>query len=226
MENGERKISRIFTVSVVICFLVLPFLVHSAFSKEPVKTEKAGKKAQDSELDQYGVAIFDGYFRISSELLKGTSATRTLEEYYSRRQYPGSPPYIPHKIPNEDEEIECLACHEEGGWVEDLSKNAPITPHPEQAACRQCHLKVTTGEVFVKNDWVSVSPPRLGRSALPGSPPPIPHSRQMRENCPACHVGPGAVDVLRVEHASRGDCRQCHLPNSGAVPFQRNAQSY
>jgi cytochrome c-type protein NapB len=34
----------------------------------------------------------------------------------------------------------------------------------------------------------------------------------MRENCIACHTGPGAVVELRVEHASRGNCRQCHVP--------------
>ncbi|RLB88764.1 MAG: hypothetical protein DRH26_12955, partial [Deltaproteobacteria bacterium] len=70
--------------------------------------------------------------------------------------------------------------------------------------------------------WVSVQVPKLGRSALPGSPPPIVHSLQMRENCIACHVGPGTVVPIRVEHPMRGNCRQCHLPEETKVLFTRN----
>jgi hypothetical protein len=45
---------------------------------------------------------------------------------------------------------------------------------------------------------------------MPGSPPPIPHALQMRENCRACHAGPGAVSGLRTTHPERVTCRQCH----------------
>ena len=69
------------------------------------------------------------------------------------------------------------------------------------------------------------APPRLGQSFLSNSPPAIPHSLQLRENCIACHTGPGAVVEIRVDHAARGDCRQCHaavLQSKPLTPFERN----
>jgi cytochrome c-type protein NapB len=53
---------------------------------------------------------------------------------------------------------------------------------------------------------------------MPGSPPPIPHALQMRENCRACHAGPGAVAELRTTHPERVTCRQCHA--LGAPPVE------
>jgi cytochrome c-type protein NapB len=72
---------------------------------------------------------------------------------------------------------------------------------------------------------MSIMPPRLGRAALPGAPPPVPHDLQMRGNCIACHVGPGTVVAIRVEHPSRGNCRQCHVPESNAPLFERKPKS-
>jgi hypothetical protein len=44
----------------------------------------------------------------------------------------------------------------------------------------------------------------------------------MRENCRACHAGPGAVDVLRTTHPQRVSCRQCHaLAAPAAEAFAR-----
>jgi hypothetical protein len=34
----------------------------------------------------------------------------------------------------------------------------------------------------------------------------------MRENCIACHDGPGAREEVRTNHPERWRCRQCHLP--------------
>jgi cytochrome c-type protein NapB len=53
---------------------------------------------------------------------------------------------------------------------------------------------------------------------MPASPPPIPHALQMRENCRACHAGPGAVAELRTTHPERVTCRQCHA--LGAPPVE------
>ncbi len=142
--------------------------------------------------------------------------------------YPGASLVFPHKVEDPDlARVECLACHAGGGWSEELKRHTPITPHPEQEACRQCHIAMTGKELFADIDWRSVATPRLGRSELPGAPPPIPHELQMRGNCIACHVGPGAVATIRVEHPSRGNCRQCHVPdiNTSVKPFQRNPQS-
>ncbi|HKZ05517.1 MAG TPA: cytochrome C [Methylomirabilota bacterium] len=157
---------------------------------------------------------------------------RTREVYYARRAYPGAPPVIPHPV-DEREAFgkTCLACHAEGGWVPRFEAYAPVTPHPEMTACRQCHLPSPLappgGEGRVRGSvsaWQAPAPPPLKRAAMPGSPPPIPHGLQMRENCRACHAGPGAVDALRTTHPERVSCRQCHaLAAPAAEAFARPA---
>ncbi len=221
-KKPDRKIGKVFLVFAGSCALTLPFIVLAALNAEPKKTETAVIQPQNMDFDQNGKAIFENYDQITNAYIKGTSTQRTLEEYYSRRQYPGSPPYIPHKV--EDEKtalVSCLACHAKGGWTEELRKHTPVTPHPENLSCRQCHVKMNADNLFVANNWMSVAPPRLGRSYLPGSPPPVPHTLQLRGNCVACHVGPGAVVTIRVEHPSRGNCRQCHVPDTHAELFKR-----
>ena len=174
------------------------------------------------DFDAQGRAIFENYDHIVQTYLEGQSTERTLDEYYSRRQYPGSPPYIPHPVEDRDgAEMACLTCHAKGGWTAELKRHTPLTPHPEQTACRQCHVPQVKQQLFKGNDWLSVPPPHLGRAYLPGAPPPIPHTLQMRGNCIACHVGPGAVTAFRVQHASRGNCRQCHVPDLNPGLFQR-----
>ena len=225
MENSEQKVGKVFLVFAGICILALPFIVFSAFSFDTTQMETAVVKTGGDDFDQSGEAIFVNYDQLSREYLAGTSTERTLSDYYARRQYPGSPPYIPHKVEEADlAPVECLTCHAKGGWSEELKGHTPLTPHPEQAACRQCHIQQTDAKLFVDIDWMSVTPPRLGRSALPGAPPPIPHELQMRGNCIACHVGPGAVASIRVEHPSRGNCRQCHVPDTNAGLFSRKSK--
>jgi cytochrome c-type protein NapB len=222
MENSEQKVGKIFLVFAGICIVALPLVVFSAFSFETEDLKPDVVKTGGDDFDQSGEAIFINYDQLSQEYLAGTSTARTLDEYYSRRQYPGAPPYIPHKVEEADlAPVECLTCHAKGGWTADLKRNTPITPHPEQTACRQCHIEQTDAQLFVDIDWMSITTPRLGRSDLPGAPPPIPHELQMRGNCIACHVGPGAVASIRVEHPSRGNCRQCHLRETGAGLFSR-----
>ena len=227
MEKSDQKVGKVFLIFAGICTVALPLIVFSAFSSEPQEMEMGTTVAesQDMNFDDNGKAIFVNYDQISEDYLEGTSTGRTLSEYYSRRQYPGSPPFIPHKVEEPDlAPVECLTCHARGGWTEELKKNTPITPHPEQVACRQCHITVTEAEPFVETDWMSVAPPRLGRASLPGAPPPVPHDIQMRGNCVSCHVGPGTVAAIRVEHPSRGNCRQCHVPETNAPPWQRQAK--
>lgn len=146
---------------------------------------------------------------------------RTLAVFYARRAYPGAPPVIPHPV-DEREAFgrACLSCHGSGGWAPRFEAYAPVTPHPEMISCRQCHVPLTPGgEGRVKgaeavrgsvSEWLTTKPPQLHGSAMPGSPPPIPHALQMRENCRACHAGPGAVAELRTTHPGRVSCRQCH----------------
>jgi len=220
----DQKVGKVFLIFAGICIVALPLIVFSAFSSEPQEMEIGTTVAEtrDMDFDDNGKAIFENYDRISKDYLEGTSTGRTLSEYYSRRQFAGSPPFIPHKVKEPDlARVECLACHARGGWTQELKINTPITPHPEQVACRQCHISMTEAKLFAENDWMSVAPPRLGRASLPGAPPPVPHELQMRGNCIACHVGPGTVAAIRVEHPSRGNCRQCHVPLTNAQPFSR-----
>ncbi|MDH3348555.1 MAG: hypothetical protein OEM02_10725, partial [Desulfobulbaceae bacterium] len=102
---------------------------------------------------------------------------------------------------------------------------APVTPHPENTACYQCHVPKNTDELFREINWQSIRTPPIGRPSLGGSPPPIPHSLQLREDCIACHTGPAAVAEIRVEHGSRGNCRQCHVPMVATEPAQEFSRS-
>src|SRR6186713_1612793 len=72
---------------------------------------------------------------------------RTREVYYARRAYPGAPPVIPHPVDERQAFGKaCLACHGEGGWVPRFEAYAPVTPHPEMASCRQCHVPQARSE--------------------------------------------------------------------------------
>jgi nitrate reductase (cytochrome), electron transfer subunit len=167
--------------------------------------------------------IFNSYDNVQDEYLIADSGGRDIAFFYDLRQYPGSPPQIPHKVemPFSGKTDNCLSCHEKGGYNAKLGKSTPVTPHPEHSLCYQCHtIKPAENLFFVESSWTSVNPPRLGGAALPGGPPVIPHGLQMRENCIACHTGPGAVVELRVDHALRGNCRQCHADVPATAPLQ------
>jgi nitrate reductase (cytochrome), electron transfer subunit len=151
---------------------------------------------------------------------------RTRAVYYARRAYPGAPPVIPHAV-DEREAFgkACLACHGSGGWVPRFDAYAPVTPHPEMLSCRQCHVPQAGRPAFRASDWQTPAPPALRGAAMRGSPPPIPHALQMRENCRACHGGPGAVAELRTSHPERVTCRQCHALGAPPAPaFTRPAE--
>jgi len=176
------------------------------------------------DFDAKGEKIFQRYDETPLAAITGTDGKRTLQTFYARRQYPGSPPTIPHEVPTafSGDMSKCLSCHERGGYDASLDAFAPVTPHPENENCFQCHLPVRTEKLFVESEWLSIEPPKLGRSMLGGSPPPLPHSLQFREDCIACHAGPGAVAEIRVEHGSRGNCRQCHVAQITSSTFERN----
>lgn len=147
---------------------------------------------------------------------------RNLSQYYARRQYPGSPPVLPHPEAVHGKPLDCLLCHADGGWTAGLRAITPKTPHPQQVLCWQCHVRPVTDTLFRGADWKSIAPPSRGRAYLPGAPPAIPHDLQMRSACRVCHVGPGTVAEIRMQHPSRwGSCRQCHVPDPPVIPFQR-----
>lgn len=163
--------------------------------------------------DNQGTKIYEAYETRARADMTSASGGRNLADFYALRQYPGSPPGIPHESEQsfKDGDPDCLSCHEKGGYSPEYEAFTPVTPHPENSLCYQCHTPVPAKDRrFVESRWQSIEPPRLGQSSLGGSPPPVPHSLQLRENCIACHTGPAAVAEIRVSHAARGDCRQCH----------------
>ncbi len=184
-----------------------------------------GEKLTD--YDNQGSKIYRSYDARTRADMTSASGGRNLAEFYALRQYPGSPPRIPHKVDQSFKtgKLDCLSCHEKGGYSPEYGAFAPVTPHPENSLCYQCHTPVLDEDKhFAESQWKSIEPPRLGQSSLGGSPPPIPHSLQLRENCIACHTGPAAVAEIRVSHAARGDCRQCHATVIQSEPlriFQR-----
>lgn len=212
MDLQKRKIKP------VICVTIL----SAVFFFFAVSDGNSGSNVPEN-FDNQGKKIYDAQKATPVQNLEADSGSRTLNEFYELRQYPGSPPRIPHEVDLtfSGKETDCLSCHEKGGYSPEFGSFAPVTPHPENTLCYQCHAQVTTEKLFVESEWKSILPPRLGRSSLPSSPPPVPHSLQLRENCIACHTGPGAVAEIRISHASRGDCRQCHATNvRTSVPLE------
>lgn len=185
--------------------------------------------AAHSTLDKLPPAAVQGGQRPSlSPTMRAAAgvAPRSLANYYSRRAYPGAPPVIPHPV---DEAINrnqnCNVCHAKGGFAPKFNAYIPLTPHPDFLNCMQCHVAATSAPLFVNTHWQSVDPPAIGRPALPGSPPPIPHGLALRDNCLACHGGPAAVAEIRCTHPERLSCRQCHAAQDTQVPFERHAES-
>ncbi len=144
---------------------------------------------------------------------------RGFDTYYDNRAYPGAPPTIPHPVKKERSYggNTCTQCHQYGGYVDKFEAYAPITPHPEMVNCRQCHVAKKTTKTFKPYSKSKMKAPEVGEginNALLGSPPMIPHTLHMRENCISCHAGPSAPKEIRVSHPERINCRQCHVPTT------------
>ena len=164
---------------------------------------------------------------------------RTLATWRTLRAYQGAPPRVPHGLTADElRTTSCNTCHEHGGYSQRFGAYAPVTPHPEQAAClqchatdaavvgvalpgrrpddscRQCHAPAAPRASVRLPGWAPAAwPERLARDGLPA---PIPHDLGMRGTCLACHMGPGAVAEIRTTHPERADCRQCHVAASPA----------
>lgn len=205
MKRQEQR-NRWVVTAAALCCLTISCLVGSRALASGVGLD---------DFDHQGRKLFVAYDAVPDPYMTADSGDRNLAGFYALRQYPGSPPYIPHRVDSafgSGNATDCLACHAKGGYSAEFGKFAPVTPHPENSLCFQCHTPKVTEAALVPSTWQSIKPPRLGLSFLAGSPPSIPHSLQLRENCIACHTGPGAVAEIRVTHVARGNCRQCHVP--------------
>ena len=105
----------------------------------------------------------------------------TLAEKRRLRAFPGAPPRVPHEVTaDEERRPTCLACHARGGFAPRFGAYTPVTPHPEQASCLQCHVPDGDARLFARIDWRTTAWPAIPDPALEGGPPPIPHDLQMR----------------------------------------------
>lgn len=152
--------------------------------------------------DQVPVPGKEGAFKSTGELRS------------ARRLYDGAPPVIPH----EDFGASCGACHDSRGTAVSGVGYAPASPHeatpegPATVRCRQCHVFAQTDGLFVESDFQGLAQDlRVGSRLYDGAPPTIPHRILMRENCAACHAGPGARPEILTSHPERSRCRQCHV---------------
>ena len=133
----------------------------------------------------------------------------------ARRLYDGAPPVIPH----DPFGAKCGTCHDSFGAAVDGVGFAPASPHDNTdkadvtVRCRQCHVFATSNGLFVNSEFEGLMQDlRLGGRLYDGAPPTIPHKILMRENCLACHAGPGARNEVLTAHPERTRCRQCHVP--------------
>jgi cytochrome c-type protein NapB len=154
---------------------------------------------------------------------------RTLTVYHERRAYNGAPPWIPHPVMDDGDfgGKSCLNCHANGTYAPELQAFAPIVPHPHLTACTQCHVHVRAeegDELFAPSNWQRPAPLPTIPAALPGAPPPVPHTVQMRENCAACHAGVAVPTELVTDHIERDSCQQCHVANQTNDVWLRTPQ--
>ena len=145
-----------------------------------------------------------------------------------RRLYDGAPPIIPH----EDFGADCGACHDARGTALGGVGFAPASPHEgtEGAGgtirCRQCHVFALADQRFVESGFQALRQDLRGGARLyQGAPPTMPHDVFMRENCQACHAGPGARPEILTSHPERTRCRQCHVPVFTRNVFTRTDKS-
>jgi nitrate reductase (cytochrome), electron transfer subunit len=211
---------RLFIIGLFLSMVVAVFTT-SVFSYQTSKESAVLTEQSTGKLLPQEAGVFERSYNSSHyvDMPMSDNSGRSLSEYYANRAYYGAPPYIPHAV---DDEMNmgadnCLKCHENGGWVPKFEAYTPIVPHPEKINCRQCHVANNTDDLFKVNSFSGAIAPTLGLTALPGSPPAIPHALFLRENCLSCHAGPSAPPEIRVTHPERANCRQCHAHNELTV---------
>ncbi len=220
MVRKQSKFT-IFLFVVLVISAIIIFDVSYLTSQEPAKVEENETEKNPSIPSEEGVFKRSEYALDYTNMPTDEKHQRSLKTYYENRAFPGAPPTIPHSLISEKSigGLDCLQCHENGGFVAKFEAYAPITPHPEMLNCRQCHVPSQTKLNFKTSNWIKYPHPQIRNSALEGSPPIIPHLLQMRENCLACHAGPAAPVEIKVSHPMRINCRQCHAQGNKTIEW-------
>jgi len=145
-----------------------------------------------------------------------------LADRSANRAYDGAPPVVPHPV-DQQSAANCLACHRDGLRVGD--RVATKISHAHFNGCTQCHVESRNSspvpdEPFTTNTFAGMQRSGAGTRALIGSPPVMPHTTWLREDCLSCH-GLVARAGLRTTHPWLSNCTQCHAPSSelDRVPF-------
>jgi nitrate reductase (cytochrome), electron transfer subunit len=131
------------------------------------------------------------------------------------RAYDGAPPMVPHPI-DQQSAASCLACHAQGIVLS--QRVATRISHPHYTSCTQCHVETSTSgpnepALVVENEFAGIDRSGSGVRALVGSPPVIPHTTWMRNDCLSCH-GLVARAGIRTTHPWLSNCQQCHAPSA------------
>ena len=135
---------------------------------------------------------------------------------HSNRAFHTAPPVIPHLV-HERGARECLHCHSDIRTIQ--GQRTVIAPHAEFSNCQQCHVGAQAfNEHFpfeeAPNDWVGLEEPGRGDRANELAPPTIPHRLFLREKCLTCHAPNHREERMRVRHAERTQCLQCHVADA------------
>jgi cytochrome c-type protein NapB len=219
MEDSSHRKPQFTMIAIIVACMIAVIIVVSSLLK--LVEDNGSNNSEQSKLLGHGEilpqdkAMFGGlknFARWGKDTVK-EAKERTLEKVYQRRLFAGAPPQIPHPINADfaENKTDCLSCHTNGGYVKQFNAYAPITPHPQNINCRQCHLPKEKETLFRQTNWASVAPPEIHQIQINSGPPFIPHSLSMRENCLSCHGGAGAAREIRVTHPERVNCKQCHL---------------
>jgi cytochrome c-type protein NapB len=229
MKNKISPQALFIIISLMVTFIIVQLNIFSFFDSEPNEIAKDDHHygivpPQKAEADMY-LGLHDN--SPAPKKMKYWKSTKTHNNFYKNRAYPGAPPRIPHQV-NEvltDGSFEnCLQCHQNGSYSIEMKAYAPKAPHPDFKNCRQCHVPQLTKKLFKPTKWKNEFKVVKGRRHLPGSPPVIPHSLQLRENCLSCHFGEGAMQEIKVSHPERANCRQCHVQTKSTEEFKREVK--
>lgn len=227
----KKKISPVIILIIVLLMITFILVQLSVFGFFSNKVEVKNNTSDDHGIiprQESEAGMYRG-LKKGADVPKASTvkSNRNSYQFYNNRAYMGAPPTIPHSVSevSKDGGFEnCLQCHASGSYSVKLKAYAPITPHPEYTSCRQCHVPTLTKKLFKPTKWEKIAAFKKGRRHLPGSPPVIPHSLQLRENCMSCHFGDGAVEQIKISHPERTNCRQCHVESNTVEIFEREKQ--
>lgn len=141
-----------------------------------------------------------------------------LEKRKERRAFSSAPPTIPHPV-SQNSGTECRSCHEHGAVIG--TRVAPQMSHPLMTMCTQCHVPETSifatadsAAATVASDFEALETGAPTYQYGPETPPQVPHSKWMRQECASCH-GPLGHPGLQTAHPDRQSCEQCHTSSAG-----------